>query len=453
MAYSAMSQLYMSSVQPRQGIEWGEKALRLADELNDVRVKTHALNNIGCSLVELGEEESGIATLEQSLALAQEHHLIGDTIRAYHNLGMHLAGLGHIQRAAVLMREGIAFAGRVGWEAGPITLLVKAGWVEMMLGDWARAQRLLDRALSVTAVSNRTAYLYASMHVGMLHLRRGQLKEAQRLLEAALPEYERIDHPDIHGAIWAILAEAAFRLGDLDRAVACMDRCLQIWHDLGAPLEGASFVATGLEIYAHVGQGDKMEEVLAFVSAKGRNDGSPMVMATAADNQAFAALCQERYGDAAPTFAQAITVWQQLGLPFEEAWSRRNRAVSLLRLNDGSLRDEARQELAAARQIFQRLGAALELERIDAVMKQSGLLPRPMRSTSPLAHGLTRREREVIALIARGYSNRAIAEALVISEKTAEIHVSNILGKLGVASRTQAAAYAIEHRIVAEVEA
>jgi DNA-binding NarL/FixJ family response regulator len=86
-------------------------------------------------------------------------------------------------------------------------------------------------------------------------------------------------------------------------------------------------------------------------------------------------------------------------------------------------------------------------------MKQSGLLPRPMRSTSPLAHGLTRREREVITLIARGYSNRAIAEALVISEKTAEIHVSNILGKLGVASRTQAAAYAIEHRIVAEVEA
>ena len=59
--------------------------------------------------------------------------------------------------------------------------------------------------------------------------------------------------------------------------------------------------------------------------------------------------------------------------------------------------------------------------------------------------GLTRREREVIALIARGYGNRAIAGALVISERTAENHVANILGKLGCISRAQAAAYAVEH--------
>jgi DNA-binding NarL/FixJ family response regulator len=58
--------------------------------------------------------------------------------------------------------------------------------------------------------------------------------------------------------------------------------------------------------------------------------------------------------------------------------------------------------------------------------------------------GLTPREREVLALLARGASNRAIAEALVISEKTVEVHVSNILGKLGATSRTHAAALARE---------
>ena len=56
---------------------------------------------------------------------------------------------------------------------------------------------------------------------------------------------------------------------------------------------------------------------------------------------------------------------------------------------------------------------------------------------------LTPRERQVLALIAQGASNRAIADKLVIAERTAEIHVSNILGKLGVSSRTQAAAYAL----------
>lgn len=58
---------------------------------------------------------------------------------------------------------------------------------------------------------------------------------------------------------------------------------------------------------------------------------------------------------------------------------------------------------------------------------------------------LTRRKREVISLVARGCSNRAIAEALVISERTAENHVANILGKLGLTSRAQAAAYAVAH--------
>jgi DNA-binding NarL/FixJ family response regulator len=62
---------------------------------------------------------------------------------------------------------------------------------------------------------------------------------------------------------------------------------------------------------------------------------------------------------------------------------------------------------------------------------------------------LTPRERQVLALLAQGASNRAIADALVIAERTAEIHVSNILGKLGVTSRTQAAAYAVAHGLAA----
>ena len=62
---------------------------------------------------------------------------------------------------------------------------------------------------------------------------------------------------------------------------------------------------------------------------------------------------------------------------------------------------------------------------------------------------LTPRERQVLALIAQGASNRAIADALIIAERTAEIHVSNILAKLGVTSRTQAAAYALAQGLAA----
>ncbi len=61
---------------------------------------------------------------------------------------------------------------------------------------------------------------------------------------------------------------------------------------------------------------------------------------------------------------------------------------------------------------------------------------------------LTEREREVLALVARGYTNKQIAEALYVSEKTARNHVSHILEKLGLARRSEAAAFAVEHKIV-----
>jgi DNA-binding NarL/FixJ family response regulator len=83
----------------------------------------------------------------------------------------------------------------------------------------------------------------------------------------------------------------------------------------------------------------------------------------------------------------------------------------------------------------------------------AGLLARRVReraSASPPTEPLTDREREVLGLVARGMSNKAIADHLAITERTARTHVSNILGKLGLASRTQAALYAVEHRLAVD---
>ena len=72
----------------------------------------------------------------------------------------------------------------------------------------------------------------------------------------------------------------------------------------------------------------------------------------------------------------------------------------------------------------------------------------PAPATAPDRFGLTRREREVLALVAQGRTNRQIADELFISENTAGVHVSNILGKLGVASRTEAAAVAVRLDVI-----
>jgi DNA-binding NarL/FixJ family response regulator len=101
--------------------------------------------------------------------------------------------------------------------------------------------------------------------------------------------------------------------------------------------------------------------------------------------------------------------------------------------------DGAALELDTARAGFVRLGAAPEVARVDALAGRA-----PPRD----AHGLTPRELEVLRLVSAGETNKAIAARLVISERTVDRHVSNILGKVGVPSRAAATAYAYEHRLV-----
>jgi DNA-binding NarL/FixJ family response regulator len=93
-------------------------------------------------------------------------------------------------------------------------------------------------------------------------------------------------------------------------------------------------------------------------------------------------------------------------------------------------------EFGAARDTFTRLGAWPELEALD-------MLTRGGRVST-----LTVREQQVLRLVARGETNRAIAAELVLSERTVDRHVSNILGKLGVSSRSAATAYAFQHRLL-----
>jgi DNA-binding NarL/FixJ family response regulator len=133
---------------------------------------------------------------------------------------------------------------------------------------------------------------------------------------------------------------------------------------------------------------------------------------------------------------QAWAAWRTLHAPFEVAQSQALIGRACWELGD---RDAAAMEFDAARSAFRRLGAVPSLARAHALSTNE-------RTESPM--GLTRRELEVLALVARGSTNREIAGALVISEHTVARHVQNILAKVGVSSRTAASAIAFEHDLV-----
>jgi DNA-binding CsgD family transcriptional regulator len=133
---------------------------------------------------------------------------------------------------------------------------------------------------------------------------------------------------------------------------------------------------------------------------------------------------------------RAWTTWHALAAPYEEARGRVLVGLACRALGDD---DSAAIELDAARAAFGRLGAAPDVARVNELLHHE-----PLAATG----GLTERERQVLALVATGTTNRAIAAELVISEKTVARHVSNIFTKLGVSSRSAATAYAYEHGLV-----
>jgi DNA-binding NarL/FixJ family response regulator len=152
-------------------------------------------------------------------------------------------------------------------------------------------------------------------------------------------------------------------------------------------------------------------------------------------------------------WAAAAKAWGLLGEPYPSAYARWRQAEA--QLLGGGVRDAVESSLQAAHAAAVELGAAPLCAEIEALARRGRLTlvpdggttqPRAPQSPSPLDRlGLTAREREVLALIAIGRTNREIAQTLYISPKTATVHVSNILGKLGVRSRVEAATVA--HRL------
>jgi DNA-binding CsgD family transcriptional regulator len=146
-------------------------------------------------------------------------------------------------------------------------------------------------------------------------------------------------------------------------------------------------------------------------------------------------------------WAAVAAAWDQLAQPYPAAYARWRQAEALLTRH--GTRAAATTALRQAHETTERLGAALLRGELEALARRARIeltgppaadQITPTRPADP--YGLTPREREVLALVADGRTNPQIAQALFISARTAGIHVSNILAKLGVASRGEAAAVA-----------
>ena len=162
----------------------------------------------------------------------------------------------------------------------------------------------------------------------------------------------------------------------------------------------------------------------------------PLLHAMAAQAEGECAVARGDGAAALPVLREAWSGWRELGAPYESALVRVLMARAHRGLGD---EDAADMELEAAEWVFDQLGAVPDAQRARALSS---------RAPEPIVGPLTRREVEVLRLVATGMTNRAVAGELFLSEKTVARHLSNIFAKVGVSSRAAATAYAFKNGVV-----
>jgi DNA-binding CsgD family transcriptional regulator len=403
--------------------------------------------------------------LGQARALAEQAHAHDAVLRAAVYESHLMEGVGEHERAAQAARHGIASAREYGRAHGPGTKLA-ANMAESLiaLGRWDEAGDVIEHALELSPPPGpRAALLQLGGEVAWA---RGNLPAAADSAAAsrgALAGFGYRDQNHLPLARLEIeLHVAQDRPGDaLTVAQQALDRYdpqsspRYAWPLLPASAQACAAALASAAAAADHGEAGRARHLLDRLRglAEKLTVTGPLQEAHRLTFDAEAARAGAAVGAPGPdllaAWDAAAQAWDRTGQPYDLACALLHAAEAALGRGD---RDGAAERLARAAPLADQLRAGPLRERIGSLARRArlGFLEgRPDEQPSGVL-GLTARETEVLRLVAAGRSNRDIAAELFISAKTASVHVSNILAKLGVASRTEAAAIAHRAGLAAE---
>jgi DNA-binding CsgD family transcriptional regulator len=286
-------------------------------------------------------------------------------------------------------------------------------------GHWSRAEAELRRACTDLAVDGQLVAGHAWYELGDLRRLRGEPGVEEAFEQATA--FGHVAQPGL----------ALYRLGqgDAQAAGAGLRRVLA---ERETPADRLILLPAAVEVCLAVGRIDDAKEIITEMAQTARAYPTTAMRAILDTARGALALSENRPADALPRLRAASDGWRELDAPYETARLG-------VRIGQGcrALDDEegARMEFRAALATFERLGAWPDASLVRGLLSS--------RNAHPAA--LSPREIEVLALIALGRTNAEIATQLRLSERTVHRHVSNILTKLDVRSRTSAAAYAVQH--------
>jgi DNA-binding CsgD family transcriptional regulator/tetratricopeptide (TPR) repeat protein len=454
-----------------------ERALDAAIRAGDPVAEADARTTLGMARVALGQVDEGVVLLRRSIEIAGEHGDYDGLATAHSNLADMLSLAGRTQEALAAVKEGLAATPRRharSYQWLVLTLVEMA----FLAGDWQLAEESL---WPVPSQSDSVMFMFRQLREADFGLGTGDDERAAECLQSVTQFVAVASEPQWIGLYGSLAGELAIRRGDLDGARAAVQETLdrlELCTDDVMGIARVTAVGLSAEVERALRARD-LKDVRAGKDARARmrihlqrlkaaaQDGGPVERA-----HHLTGVAQEARGrgrNDAGKWSAAAVAWEALERPHLAACARARQAEALVEAGD---RTGAATIALAAHATASRLGAGwlsgeleglaargrLDLDAPDSADSRddagavtnararngrsgaSALVPGP--AATPF--GLTPRELQVLSLVAAGATNRQIGASLYMAEKTASVHVSRILGKLGVSSRTQAAA--IAHR-------
>lgn len=402
------------------------EALTAARHFEEADLELNALAYLGATLVHQDRTEEGMLLLDEALA-ALAGHEVDDFLVIQEVFCQLFAACEHandVARADQWIRVGEAIAEQRQLPAVAAFCQAHYGGIMTAAGRWPDADLALTEAVRLFALGPRSQQAASLARLANLRVLQGRLEEAEQLLVDA----------DLGMDPEAAAPTAALHLARGNHALA-RDVLEQA---LGRVEEGrpAGARLLGLLVDVHLaeqryGEAASAAERLVDVA---RRHPTPFLRAVAALARGRVCLASGT-GEPQTCLREALDGFAQAQMPADVALARLELARVLIEAQPEVALAEAR----AAHDAFERLQAARQVDAAAAILRSLGV-----RTASARADGsaLSKREAEVLDLLGHGLSNPEIAERLYISRKTVEHHVGNVLAKLGLRSRAEAAAYA-----------
>lgn len=445
-----------------------------SDDLDPMMIEANALATLSIARVQTGDVEAGLETALRACELAGQLDDPWVVLRAHGNHATVLESAGRLEEALAANTEGLAILDARGAGTTMFTAAIEVNSATLLiqLGRYREADDLLRPLLDMSLPSIASGHVHGTLADAAMRL--GDLGRAATYLEIARTKFLNLADAQYTISHALIGVEIALWSGSPDEA---LERARAGFERLGerddalllGPLVSAA-IAAAAEVAINAAarrdqeaRDDALRAADAFLEAFHRaivrlSTPGPIArreiewrldLCEAERRRGSGEDDPERWADlrartnvAERPFLAAYLLWREAEAraamhgPAAAADALQGAHAIALRIESGILADQ-----------LERAARRFRIALPDA----AAAVPAPPPVPDP--YGLTKREREVLVLLAAGYTNRRIAESLFISDSTAGVHVSNILGKLGVASRTEAATLAVRLGLDQEPEA